>query len=59
MKLNNNWVFIAYYIYAVSIIFGTGYVVFFLNKSGFWFLFCLILLMQSPSIETKNNSKNK
>lgn len=53
--MKDNWIFIAYYIYAVLIVFGTGYVVFFLNRSGWWFVVTLVLIGITPSIKSKSD----
>jgi hypothetical protein len=52
-------VFIAYYVYCLLLVFGTGYVVFWLNNSGWWFLVTMLLCNISPEIkENKNANKN-
>jgi hypothetical protein len=52
-------VIIAYYIYCLLILFGTGYVVFVLNASGWWFLLTLLLCNASPEIiQNKDEEKN-
>jgi hypothetical protein len=47
----NNWTVLIYYIYCLLVIFATGYVVFELNHSGWWFLLALLLCNSAP--ETK------
>ena len=49
-------VFVAYYIYAIVIILLTGYVVFILGHSGWWFALTIVLLSPTPSF---NNGKGK
>jgi hypothetical protein len=39
---------IAYYIYCLLVIFATGYVVFELNHSSWWFLLALVLCDSAP-----------
>jgi hypothetical protein len=48
-------VFIAYYIYAITVLFGTAYVVFWKGQSGWWFLLSVALLGVAPSL--KNGDK--
>lgn len=43
-----------YYIYCLAVIFATGYVVFVLDRSGWWFLLAIVLLEISPAIKTKD-----
>lgn len=45
----NNWTIIIYYIYALTVILLTGYVVFILDYSGWWFAMALVLLNISPT----------
>jgi len=49
-------IFIAYYIFCLIVLFGTGYVVFILNRSGWWFLLAIIIINASPTVTTKNNN---
>lgn len=46
--MNNNWTFIAYYIYAIFVIGIFSYIVFELDYSGAWFILAIILLEKSP-----------
>ncbi|MBP4137430.1 hypothetical protein [Flavobacterium geliluteum] len=52
----NNLTLIIYYIYAIIVIALTGYVVFVLNHSGWWFIVTAIFLTATPS--TKKNDSN-
>jgi len=52
--MKNQWVFIAYYFYCTVLVLATGYVVFFLNRSGWWFLMTLLLVNISPSVTSKS-----
>lgn len=45
----NNWTIIIYYIYALAIILLTGYAVFILNHSGWYWLLAIIFLSISPT----------
>jgi len=49
--MRNNWIFIAYYIYAIVVVILSGYVIFVLNRSGWWMLVTFLLLNISPSIK--------
>lgn len=51
--MNSNWVFIAYYIWALTLLILTGYVVFFLGFSGWWFLFTTIIISATPEVTNK------
>lgn len=53
--MNNNWVFLAYYLYAVSVVSIFSYAVFWLDKSGWYWLLALIMLNISPTITTKKD----
>lgn len=55
--MSNNWVFIAYYIFAVFVVGLFSYAVFWLDKSAWWFVMVLILLNISPTV--KNKEKNE
>ena len=56
--MSNYWVFIAYYIFAVFVVVELfSYAVFWLDKSGWWFLMALILLNISPTIENKKEDE--
>ena len=55
--MSNNWVFIAYYIFAVFVVGLFSYAVFWLDKSGWWFLIALILLNISPTIKNKKEDE--
>jgi hypothetical protein len=46
---------IAYYSYCLLVIFATGYVVFELNHSGWWFLLALMLCNSSPEIKKEKD----
>lgn len=45
----NNYTIIIYYIYALTVILLTGYVVFILDYNGWWFAMALVLLNISPT----------
>ena len=53
--MNNNWVFLAYYLYAVSVVCIFSYAVFGLDKSGWYWVLALIMLNISPTITTKKD----
>jgi len=53
--MNNNSVFVAYYIYAAFIIGLFSYIVFGLDYSGAWYILALILLDCAP--KTKKEEK--
>lgn len=55
MKLDFNWVFICYYVYCVMVLILTGYVVFILNNSGWWFLVAFLMMQVTPSRTYKND----
>ena len=55
--MSNYWVFIAYYIFAVFVVGLFSYAVFWLDKSGWWFLMALILLNISPTIKNKKGDE--
>lgn len=42
--MNKYLVFIVYYLYCMIIVIGTGYVVFGLNRSGWWWLMAIVLM---------------
>jgi len=46
-------IFVAYYLYALAIIAGTAFLVFWRGESGWWFLLALLLLQITPSINKK------
>ena len=51
--MNSNWVYVAYYIYAIFVVCLFSYVVFWKDFNGWWFLMALILLNISPTITNK------
>lgn len=53
--MNNNWIFLAYYLYAVSVVSIFSYAVFWLDKSGWYWLIALIMVSISPTIKTKKD----
>lgn len=46
MKNDLNYLF--YYVYAITILAGTSYIVFALGYSGLWFILALLLLDNKP-----------
>lgn len=52
---NQIWVFIAYYIYCIILVVGTGYIVFILGRSGWCFIVTSIFLNISPTISSSKN----
>jgi hypothetical protein len=54
--MNNLTIFI-YYAFCIIIIFLTGYVVFVLNHSGWWFILCLAIIQMSPTSKSKKEDK--
>lgn len=54
MRNNNIWIFILYYVYAIFVVGLFSYVVFWLDKSGWWFIIALLLLNNTPIIRTEN-----
>lgn len=47
-------IFVMYYIYAIILIAGTAYLVFYKGISGWWFIMTLVLLQISPEVEEKS-----
>ena len=46
--MDKNWIYVAYYVYAIFIICLFSYAVFWLDKSGWWFLLAVVLLDIQP-----------
>lgn len=55
--MNNNLIFALYYLYAMIVICIFSYAVFWLDKSGWYFLLCLLLLQITPSIENRKTDE--
>ena len=57
--MNNDsiWIFILYYLYAIFVVGLFSYVVFWLDKSGWWFIIALLLLNNTPIIRTENEKE--
>lgn len=51
IKEYNNFSIIADLIWGITVLNGTSYVVFILHRSGWWFLFALLLLSASFPIK--------
>lgn len=51
----NNKTVLIYYIYVLTLIVLTGYVVFILDYSGWWFLLTILLMEVAP--KSKGNDK--
>lgn len=47
--MNNNWIFLAYYVYAAIVVVMFSYAVFWLNHSGWWFLVAFFMLPETTS----------
>lgn len=53
----NNLTILIYFVFVITIITLTGYVVFILNHSGWWFLAAILLVTQIRPIN-KNDGNN-
>lgn len=49
-------IFLFYYLYAIFVVASCGYVVFYLNRSGWWFLLALLLVNITPKISSKKEN---
>lgn len=53
MNSNSIWIFILYYLYAIFVVGLFSYVVFWLDKEGWWFIVAFVLLQIQPEIKSK------
>jgi hypothetical protein len=51
-------IFTAYYLYSLAVILATGYIVFWKDHSGWWFLLAALFLNNSPTITTKTDPQD-
>lgn len=57
--MNKTAIFLAYYFYAIIVVVGTGYIVFGLDRSSWWFVMTILLLQIQPEIKENKRPKRR